>query len=119
MSDNHPLFRGSGGSAPALLNQPGMMRRGFFRREVEMLLRTAGCALVLSAFVFTLAWGYHQRQEAEAWREQACAYRFADVARRATFLGGEDPRDACNRLQSLGLGLRVSGFAVFADFARP
>jgi hypothetical protein len=95
-----------GGSAPALLNDPPMMRRGFFRREVEVLLQLMGGALVLGAFVLTLAWGYAQRQEAEAWRAQACTYRFADLARRATFLG-DDSRDACTRLQSLGLGLRT------------
>jgi hypothetical protein len=105
-----------------LLNQPGMMRRGFFRREVELVLRATASALVLSAFVSTLAWGYHQRQQAHAWREQACAYRFADVARRATFLGEDDVQNACGRLQSLGLGLRASGidaFPVRDQFARP
>jgi hypothetical protein len=98
-----------------------MLRRGFFRREVELFLRVMGCALVLGTFVFTLAWGYQQRQKAEAWREQACTYRFADLARRATFLG-DDTRDACTRLQSFGLGLRTSGFPAFppvSDFARP
>jgi hypothetical protein len=98
-----------------------MLRQGFFRPEVERFLRTTGCTLVVGAFVFMLAWGYHQRQLAQAWREQACANRFADVARRATFLG-DDTRDACARLQHLGLGLRTSGFPTFSasnDFARP
>jgi hypothetical protein len=87
-----------------------MLKRGFFRREVEVSLRVIGGALVLSAFVTALGWGYHQRQQAQAWREQACTYRFADVARRATFLGSDDPTAPCDRLQSLGLGLRISGF---------
>jgi hypothetical protein len=98
-----------------------MLRPGFFRREVELFLRGTGCAIVLGAFLLTLAWGYQQRQKAEAWREQACTYRFADLTRRATFLG-DDTRDACTRLQSLGLGLRTSGFPTFptgSDFARP
>jgi hypothetical protein len=88
-----------------------MLKRGFFRREVEVGLRVIGCALVVSAFVTTFGWGYHQRQQAQAWREQACANRFADVARRATFLGSDDPSAPCDRLQSLGLGMRISGFA--------
>jgi hypothetical protein len=98
-----------------------MLRHGFFRREVEVFLQVMGSALVLGAFVLTLAWGYHQRQKAEAWRAQACTYRFADLARRATFLGDE-AGDACTRLQSLGLGLRTSGFPAFSagsGFARP
>jgi hypothetical protein len=90
-----------------------MLKRGFFRREVEVGLRVIGCALILSAFVTTFGWGYHQRQQAQAWREQACANRFADVARRATFLGSDDPAAPCDRLQSLGLGMRISGFAAF------
>jgi hypothetical protein len=96
-----------------------MLRAGFFRREVELVLRVVCAVLVLSAFMVTLAWGYQQRQQAQAWREQACVYRFADLARRATFLG-EDTRDACARLHSLGLGLRTSATAAPGnDFARP
>ena len=98
-----------------------MLRRGFFRPEIERFLEMTGCTLVVGAFVFTVAWGYHQRQLAQAWREQACAYRFADLARRATFLG-DDTRDACARLQTLGLGLRTSGFPTSptgSEFARP
>jgi hypothetical protein len=87
-----------------------MLKRGFFRREVEVGLRVIGCTLVVSAFVTTFGWGYHQRQQAQAWREQACANRFADVSRRATFLGSDDPSAPCDRLQSLGLGMRISGF---------
>ena len=99
-----------------------MMKRGFFRPGVERFLRTSGFALVLSAFVATLGWGYHQRQQAHAWREQACAYRFADLARRATFLGEDDVQNACGRLQALGLGLRASSVAAFPirdQLARP
>jgi hypothetical protein len=98
-----------------------MLKPGFFRREVELLLRVLCAVLVLSAFMVTLAWGYQQRQQAQAWREQACVYRFAELARRATFLGEDtrDARDACARLQSLGLGLRTSAAPTGNDFARP
>jgi hypothetical protein len=88
-----------------------MLRPGFFRREVELFLRATVCALVLSAFASTLAWGHHQRHQARAWREQACAYRFADLARRATFLAEAEVENACGRLQSLGLSLRASSVA--------
>src|SRR5690349_16543246 len=106
------------GPASALLKELAMLRSGFFRREVEQTLRAIGAALVLSAFMVTLGWGYQQKQQAQAWREQACTYRFADVARRATFLG-EDTRDACSRLQSLGLGLRTSVSPLYLETARP
>jgi hypothetical protein len=97
-----------------------MLRRGFFRREVELALRGLGCALIVGAFGVTLAWGYHHRQQAQAWRDQACSYRFADVTRRATFLATEDPGDACSRLQSLGLDLRLSASPPVLDgVARP
>jgi hypothetical protein len=97
-----------------------MLRCGFFRREVELALRGFGCALIVGAFSVTLAWGYHYRQQAQAWRDQACSYRLADVSRRATFLAGEDPADACSRLQSLGLGLRLyASPPALDDVARP
>jgi hypothetical protein len=98
-----------------------MMRRGFFRREVELALRVVGCTILLAAFAGMFAWGYHQRQQAQAWREQACAYRFADVARRATFLG-DDAGSACRRLRSLGFEVRVSSLSVApggTDLGRP
>lgn len=88
-----------------------MMRPGFFRRDVEKALRLAAAVVVIAAFGLTLAWGYEQRQQAQEWRELACAYRVADVASRAKFLGLDEQRGACERLQSLGLGVRTSGFS--------
>lgn len=88
-----------------------MMRPGFFRQDVENALRVVAGFVVLGTFALTLAWGYQQRQQAQEWRELACAYRVADVASRAKFLGLEDYRGACDRLQSLGLGVRTSGLA--------
>ena len=87
-----------------------MMRLGFFRREVEVFLHLMGGALVLGAFVLTLAWGYTQRQAAEAWRAQACTYRFADLARRATFLG-DDTRNAFQVHRDVHLERALSGSA--------
>jgi hypothetical protein len=94
-----------------LLNGLAMMRPGFFRRDVEMVLRLAGAVAVIATFALTLAWGYEQRQQAQEWREVACAYRVADINSRAKFLGLDEQRGACERLQSLGLGVRTSGFS--------
>jgi hypothetical protein len=92
-----------------LLNSPVMMRPRFFRRDVELVLRFLGGCLVVGAFAVTLAWGYEQRRQAQEWRELACSYRVADLASRAKFLGLDDQRGACERLQALGLGVRTSG----------
>jgi hypothetical protein len=113
MMRNFTLFCRFPGPAPTLLNRQRMMRPGFFRRDVESVLRFVGGLVVLSAFAVTLAWGYHQRQQAQAWREVACANRLADVASRATFLGLDGSRGACERLQSLGIGVRAPGGAAF------
>jgi predicted negative regulator of RcsB-dependent stress response len=88
-----------------------MLRPGFFRRDVENVLRLFCAFVVVAAFALTLGWGYEQRQQAQEWRELACAYRVADLASRAKFLGLEDQRGACERLQSLGLGVRTSGLS--------
>lgn len=90
-----------------------MMRPGFFRRDVERVLRFVTSFLVLGSFAITLAWGYEQRQQAQRWREVACANRVADLASRAKFLGLDGQPGACERLQSLGLGVRTSGFSSF------
>ena len=88
-----------------------MMRPGFFRRDVEKGLRFCAAVAVIAVFGLTLAWGYEQRQQAQEWRELACSYRVADLASRAKFLGLDEQRGACERLQSLGLGVRTSGFS--------
>ena len=83
------ILRGIRGSASGLLKHGRMMRSGFFKAEVETAIRLAGFTILIGAFATTFAWGYHHRQQAQAWREQACAYRFAVVARRAKFLDGD------------------------------
>jgi hypothetical protein len=89
-----------------------MMRPGFFRRDVEYVLRILGGLLVVGAFAVTLAWRYEQRLQADEWRELACAYRVADVASRAKFLGLDEQGRACERLRSLGLNVRTSGLSM-------
>jgi hypothetical protein len=88
-----------------------MMRPGFFRRDVENVLRFFAGFAVVGAFAMTIAWGYEQRQQAQEWRELACSYRVADLASRAKVLGLENHSGACDRLQSLGLGVRTSGLS--------
>jgi hypothetical protein len=105
------MRRGFPGPASALLKGSIMMRPGFFRRDVEVVLRFVSAVAVVGAFALTLAWGYEQRQQAQEWRELACAYRVADVASRAKFLSLDDERRACDRLQALGLGVRTSGLS--------
>jgi hypothetical protein len=108
---NRSILNRFPGSAPALLNRAIMMRPGFFRRDVENVLRFLTAFVVLGVFAMTLAWGYEQRQQAQEWRELACSYRVADLNSRAKFLGLEEQRGACERLNSLGLGVRTSGFS--------
>jgi len=85
-----------------------MMPNKFFRHEVEVLLRVALGAMVTSAFLVTLAWGYEQRKQAQGWRETACAYRVADLAKSAPFVARDtDVRSACGRLDALGVSLQT------------
>jgi predicted negative regulator of RcsB-dependent stress response len=85
-----------------------MIRPGFFRRDVETTIRFTGGALVVAAFVLMLGWGYEQRQQAQQWREVACAYRYADLVSRARFLAAGEADGPCDRLESLGLGVQTS-----------
>lgn len=85
-----------------------MMPNKFFRHEVEVVLRVALGAMVTSAFLVTLAWGYEQRKQAQGWRETACAYRVADLAKSAPFVARDtDVRSACGRLDALGVSLQT------------
>jgi hypothetical protein len=83
-----------------------MIRPRFFLPEVELVLKLFVGVMLASAFLVTLAWGYEQRRQAHVWRETACSFRMADVTRQAPFLAQNDaPRDACGRLDALGVTL--------------
>ena len=85
-----------------------MMPQRFFRKEVEVGLRVTVGVIVTSAFLVTLAWGYEQRKQAQGWRETACAYRVADLAKTAPFVARDtDVRSACGRLDALGVSLQT------------
>lgn len=92
-----------------------MIKRGFFRRDVERFLTVGVAAVAFSVFLGTFAWGYEQRRQAQTWRDLACTYRLADVGRRATFLAvDEQTPAACSRLSDLGLGIGVQTSSVTA-----
>src|SRR5690349_15519463 len=94
--------------APPLLIPVAMIRRQFFRPDVELVVKLVLGVFLASTFLVTLAWGYEQRRQAQEWREAACAYRVADLARRAPFLARDsEPRSACGRLDALGVSLET------------
>ena len=86
-----------------------MIKPGFFRPEIERVVKVGVAAIAFSVFLGTFAWGYEQRRQAQTWRDLACTYRLADVGRRATFLAvDEQTPEACGRLIELGLSVQGS-----------
>jgi hypothetical protein len=78
----------------------------FFRSEVEVALKIAGIAALISIILLPVAWGYEQRQQARNWQNIACAYRIKEVARQSPMIANvEYRRDACVALSRLGLDL--------------
>jgi hypothetical protein len=78
----------------------------FFRREIEVTLKTLGVMFLLGLIVFPVAWGYEQRRQARTWQNVACAYRIKEVTRMAPFIANvERAPDACTTLARLGLRL--------------
>jgi hypothetical protein len=78
----------------------------FFRSEVELALKIAGIAALISIILLPVAWGYEQRQQARNWQNIACAYRIKEVARQSPMIANvEYRRDACVALSRLGLDL--------------
>ncbi len=77
-----------------------------FRPEVEAALKTFAAIALLTLVVLPLAWGYHHRNEARAWREIACAYRLKEALSDGRLLTPADLRgNPCERLSDLGLQL--------------
>jgi hypothetical protein len=78
----------------------------FFRSEIETALKFTGGAILITAIVLPVTWGYEQRQQARTWQNLACAYRMKEVARQTPMLAvlGHQ-RDACVALERLGLEL--------------
>ena len=81
---------------------------GFFKPEVELVLRALGVLTLIGLIVLPLAWGYQQRKQALAWQSVACAYRIREVTRRTPMVASVDyQRDPCLTLNRLGLELDV------------
>jgi hypothetical protein len=79
-----------------------------FRSEVELALKIAGIAALISLILLPVAWGYEQRQQARTWQNVACAYRIKEVVRQTRIIAGVDRRDACVALSRLGLDLDLA-----------
>jgi len=81
-----------------------------FRPGVEAALKTLAVIALLTLVVLPLAWGYHHRTEARAWREIACAYRLREALSDGLLLTAADLRgDPCERLGELGLQMARRG----------
>lgn len=79
---------------------------GFFKPEVELVLKTLGIMALVGLVVLPMAWAYEQRQQARAWQSVACAYRMREVTRRTPLVATVDyQRDPCLMLNRLGLEL--------------
>jgi hypothetical protein len=79
---------------------------GFFKPEVELVLKTLGIMALVGLVALPMAWAYEQRQQARAWQSVACAYRMREVTRRTPLVATVDyQRDPCLMLNRLGLEL--------------
>lgn len=88
-----------------------MIRPRFFRPNVERTLKALFGVAIVVAFLVTFAWGYEQRRQAQVWRETACAWRAAELARSAPFVTRDlELRSACTRLDALGVSLQSNGY---------
>jgi hypothetical protein len=79
---------------------------GFFKPEVERVLKALGVISLVGLIVLPMAWAYEQRKQARAWQSVACAYRMREVTRRTPLVSTvEYRRDPCLTLNRLGLEL--------------
>jgi hypothetical protein len=77
----------------------------FFQPEVEAAIKVVFIAALASAYLLTFTWGYEARQQAERWREIACAQRLSALQRVTPGFGAGG--DACEALDRAGLDLAV------------
>jgi hypothetical protein len=79
---------------------------GFFKPEVERVLKALGVITLVGLIVLPMAWAYEQRKQARAWQSVACAYRMREVTRRTPMVATVAyQRDPCLTLNRLGLEL--------------
>jgi hypothetical protein len=81
---------------------------GFFKPEIEAVLRMLGVATLVGLIVLPMTWAYEQRRQARAWQSVACTYRMREVVRHAPLMASVEPgREPCRTLERLGLDLDV------------
>ena len=82
---------------------------GFFRSEIETVLKMLGILTLIGLIILPMAWGYEQRKQAQAWQSVACSYRMREVTRRTPVVAAVDyAQNPCMTLQRLGLDLDVT-----------
>ena len=81
---------------------------GFFKPEVERVLKALGIATLVGLVVLPMAFAYEQRRRARAWQSVACAYQMREVTRRTPLVKTVAyQQDPCLTLNRLGLELEL------------
>jgi hypothetical protein len=81
----------------------------FFRREIEIVIKTLGILTLAGLILLPMAWGYEQRKQARAWQTVACSYRMREVTRRTPVVATvEYAQNPCLTLRRLGLDLDLT-----------
>jgi hypothetical protein len=81
----------------------------FFRREIEIVIKTLGILTLVGLILLPMAWGYEQRKQARAWQTVACSYRMREVTRRTPVVATvEYAQNPCLTLERLGLDLDLT-----------
>jgi hypothetical protein len=81
---------------------------GFFKPEVERVLKALGIVTLVGLVVLPMAVAYEQRQRARAWQSVACAYEMREVTRRTPLVRTVSyQQDPCRTLNRLGLELEL------------
>jgi hypothetical protein len=79
---------------------------GFFRRDIEVVLKALGVTMLVALIAIPFAWGYEKDRQARMWQSMVCTYRVNELARRASLtLQPEPAPDACTLLARLGFNL--------------
>jgi len=90
---------------------------GIFRREIEVMLKAIGVAILVLLIILPVAWGYEQTQQVRRWQSVVCVYRINELTRGGalTVEPGSAP-DACAVLARLGFSLEPEAIAPPSPF---
>ena len=84
----------------------------FFRRDIEVVLKTFGVIMLVALIAIPLAWGYEKDRQARMWQSVVCTYRVNELTRRISLtLQPEPAPDACTVLARLGFNLEPEDIA--------